>query len=857
MGQGVTETRLGGRKAQVKRETIGVKVKSKSKKKKKVTPSPKAIPKKRIIDPRFHNLIVIGIFAVLTIILFRGAFFNSSLMLYGTDSMSAGVFFRSFYANFWKTYHSMPLWEPYIHGGMPFVDGMHGDIFYPTTVMKFFLPVTYAMGLKLILHVFLAGIFMFYFLRSLNLRLPICFLGGLLYMFSPCLVSLVYPGHDGKMFVTALTPLAFLILHRACKSGRLFHFLLFSLILGLLILSAHAQMAYFACWGLGLFFLFQIWNIYRKGNRKILKYIVFFVISIILGLSLSIIQVLSPYLYIRTDSMRTMHTGEAGGYEYAASWSMHLEELASEMVPEFSGDNVHTQGNFYWGRNPFKLNSEYIGLLALFLAVVTIAYRRNRLIWFFIGLGGLTLIYALGMTTPFFKIFYHLVPGVKNFRAPSMINFLFCFSTVTIAMLGLEKLFTLKDRPDEAGKFLKIAFIFVIVYSGLAIFISLLGRSFFNLWVAILDSGIEPEKMTALGRNVPRVIGGLWISTVLLWLGYGVLRLHLKGTLKEGLVVGALAIIALVDLFRFDSRFILAVDPDKFYRESSVVDFLQERQKEVEGTDRFRVFMFPKSYADNYLALYGIEEVSLTAMHGNHLRLYDEFVGRHQKNPNLTHPNFVNLLNVKYLLSPSELNAPTIKKVFEAEGIHVYQNLDYLPRAFPVYSWEVEEDQSKILSELKNPQFDIGHKIFLSEAPPSVPSGTTQTTSGRIIPARVYDNKINSFKVDVEMQRDGFLFLSENYYPAWKAYMDGKESKIYKADYLFRAVYLDKGRHEVKFVFKSTPYNIAKTCTLLTLLVLLVIFGFYLIKDMYLKRLFTLQRRRDSYEDFSDYPHLQ
>jgi hypothetical protein len=798
---------------------------------------------------RLLKYLPVALYFVLSILLFR-SFIFSGHMLYGTDSMSAGVFFRSFYANFWRTYHTMPLWEPYIHGGMPFVDAMHGDIFYPATVLQFFLPVTYALGLKLVLHVFLAGLFMFYFLKGLNLRPSVCFLGGLLYMFSPCLVSLVYPGHDGKMYVMALTPLAFLVLHRACKNGRFLHFLLFSLVFALLIFSAHMQMTYFASWGLGLFFLFQLWNIKKEGNKKILKLVAYFVISLILGISISMIQLISPYFYLKTYSMRTMHTEAEHGYEYATSWSMHLEELASEIVPEFSGDNIHTQGNFYWGRNPFKLNSEYIGLLALFLAVVTIIYRRTRLIWFFIGLGGLAFIYALGGTTPFFRIFYYLVPGVKSFRGPSMINFLFCFSTVTIAMLGLEKFFTLKDRPDEGNKFLKIAFIFTLAYSGLAVLISLLGKSFFDIWIAILYTGIEPAKRVALADNIPRIIGGLWISTFLLWLGYGTLRLYLKGALKEGLVVGTLAVIALVDLFRFDSRFIVVVDPSQFYGKSftsgsllainpdqtygksAVVDFLQERQKE----EPFRVFLLPKSFPDNYLALYGIEEVSLTAMHGNHLRLYDEFVGRHQENPNLTNPNIMNLLNVKYLLSPSPLNTPWAKQVFESEGIYVYQNLAYLPRAFPVYSWQVVKDENKILAELKNPEFDIRKKILLPETPPNVFSDTAMIPSEGVIPAKVYDNKINSFKVDVEMQQDGFLFLSENYYPAWKAYVDGKETKIYRADYLFRAVYLNKGKHEVNFVFDSGPYKVGKTFTLLTSLLLLVIFGFYSIKGYVVKK---------------------
>ncbi len=761
------------------------------------------------IRNRKADLCIVLLLLVMTLALFS-KFIFSGQMLYGTDTMGGGVFFHNFYAEFFKTYHSMPLWDPYIHGGMPFVDGMHGDIFYPAAVLQFFLPVTYALGLKLVLHVFLAGVLMFCFLRGLNLRRETSLLGGLFYMFSSCLVSLVYPGHDGKMYVIALTPLAFLTLYRACRSGRLFDFLPFSLVFALLIVTPHMQMAYFTCWGLGLFFLFQLWNNFRERKAKILKLTAYFVMAILLGLAISMIQLLSPYLYLKHYSMRTMHTEAEGGYEYATSWSMHLEEAGSEIVPEFCGDNIHTQGNFYWGRNPFKLNSEYIGLLAFFLALVSVVHRRSRLIWFFIGLGGLAFVYALGGTTPLFRIFYYLVPGVKSFRGPSMINFLFCFSTVTIAMLGLERFFALKDDPDEAKRFIKITLILTIAYSGLSVMISLLGRSFFDIWNAVFYDGIEPAKRAALELGVPRIIRGLWVSTILLWLVYGVLRLYLKGVSKQGLAVGALAVLGLIDLFRFDSRFIVVANPDQYFGKSAVVDFIKERQKE----EPFRVFMLPQTYPDNYLALYGIEEVSLTAMHGNQLRIYDEFVGRHQSRPNLVYPNFINLLNVKYLLSSSQLNTSWLRGVFQAGGIYVYQNLDYLPRAFPVYSWEVEKNENKILEELKNPQFGIRHKILLLEEPPYAQPGGTGTPFDSVIGAKIYDNRINSFSIDAQMKQDGFLVLSENYYPAWKAYVDGKQVKIYRADYLFRAVYLTRGKHKVEFVFDSLPYKIGKWCTI-------------------------------------------
>jgi len=193
-------------------------------------------------------------YALFTVIFFIVPIFSPGKMIYGSDTMSAGVFFRSFYADFWRDNFRVPLWDPYIHGGLPFVDAMHGDIFYPAAILQIILPVTYAIGLKLILHVFLAGVFMFLFLRTIGRSDQTSFIGGALYMFAPCLVSLFYPGHDGKIYVMALTPLAFLLVHRGVVTRRLAPFLWFGLVYALMILTAHVQMAYYASWGLGLYF---------------------------------------------------------------------------------------------------------------------------------------------------------------------------------------------------------------------------------------------------------------------------------------------------------------------------------------------------------------------------------------------------------------------------------------------------------------------------------------------------------------------------------------------------------------------------------------------------------------------------
>src|SRR3989344_832794 len=67
------------------------------------------------------------------------------------------------------------------------------------------------------------------------------------------------------------------------------------------------------------------------------------------------------------------------------------------------------------------------------------------------------------------------------------------------------------------------------------------------------------------------------------------------------------------------------------------------------------------------------------------------------------------------------------------------------------------------------------------------------------------------------------LFLSDNYYPGWKAYIDDKETKIFRANYTFRAIYLPEGSHLVKFVYQPLSFKVGVVISFLAILTILVI----------------------------------
>jgi len=761
------------------------------------------------------------LFALLTVLFFgviRPALFSPRMMIYGTDTMGAGVFFRSFYADFWRQHHTMPLWEPYIHGGMPFVDAMHGDIFYPAALLQIIFPVTYALGLKLILHVFLAGLFMFMFLRDWGLNWRPSVFGGILYMFTPCLVSLIYPGHDGKIYVTALTPLAFMFLRRGTVERRWSPFFAFGLVYTFLILTAHVQMAYYASWGLGLYFLFLLWDEHRFNPKRIARPVMAFILALALAGGASAIQWLAPYFYLQEHSQRIQHT-EEHGFAWSSSWSMNAEEAASLVVPEFSGDNLTHKEHTYWGQNYFKLNSEAVGLFAIFFALVTLIVQRRRQIVFFAALSLFALLYALGANTPLFTVMFHLVPGVKKFRAPGMINFLFAFGAVAIAAWGLHQIERLPAKTPLEKKYFKSAAIVVGVYTLITLIVTAWGEGFFVAWAGLFQSGADQQKFAAIRANTPRVISGLWISTILLWSALGLLWARFNRSLKAGLLFSGLALLAIIDLWRFDARFIHLVDPENYYRRSSLVDYLH-KVKDTQGP--FRTFVLPQSVPDNYLALYGLEEVSMSAMHGNHLLSYDNFTGRHESPQNLTNPKFLDLLNVTRVISSQPVNFDWLGQPERVDMFYIYTNPHAIPRVAGFFGYRVIEDHEAVLAEIKKPDFLHRRLLLLEEEIPGFPPVEDVESLPAFQAGQVVENKINEFTIAIDMPADGIVFLSENYYPAWHAEEDIRPLRIYRANYTFRAVFVKAGRHTIHFWFDNPYFDRGLRLSGVSLLLLVV-----------------------------------
>jgi hypothetical protein len=556
-----------------------------------------------------------------------------------------------------------------------------------------------------------------------------------------------------------------------------------------------------------------------------------FSLAVLLALGATAIQWMSPYKYTNKYSQRLAHQEEDNkGYAWAGSWSMNSEEFMSVINPEFPGSNlVSDQPSTYWGQNFFKINSEAVGVLTVALAVVAIVAVPTATMWFFAGLSLLALLFAMGPSTPVFRIFYELMPMVSKFRAPSMICFLFGFSWVVMAGHGIDALRESTSSEKRFGKQIKrdplrIFMIVSGVYLGITLISVMAGSSLLTGWASLVGNTLTPQKQAAALANADSVRNGFLLWSVVLWGVALLFHLKRKGIASALTATVVLAHLAGIPLVKFNKRFVETVDPRPYYGERGLLNFIRQNA----GDQPYRVLNVRGTGAqgeleDNYLALHGIEELSPSAMHGNHLLTHDIFVGRHDATPALlTNAATLNLMNATLVVSRRQLSEPGWVSLGQSSGFQVYRNVDALPRAAVFYQYDVEPDTNTTLERIRADQFPYRSRLILAQQPVGLAPAPLDATPIPFTPARVVEWSINSFEVECTAEQDGLLWLSENYYPAWVATDEnGQTLPIYRANYTFRAVPIKAGTHRITFEYHSAVFANSAWLSLVCLLILI------------------------------------
>jgi hypothetical protein len=417
------------------------------------------------------------------------------------------------------------------------------------------------------------------------------------------------------------------------------------------------------------------------------------------------------------------------------------------------------------------------------------------------------LFYALGAHSPVFYAAYYLIPGVKKFRACSMLMFWFSFSTILLSSLFFKDVaagwfHNLEEAQKK--KWVKGLWIALASVSALALLFSIKGfvTAFMQPLTTALD---DPQKQRVFNANFSKnFVPYLWLwwfftaASIMLLLGV------ITNKVGKHAFLVAVCAFGIIDVVRVDAHFIKTTNPKPyFYAEQAVVDLRNEMANEP-----FRCFVIPGTLPQGGEGILGLEGVG--GFHDNELRWYREFRGDQQdrnyftnllgvmqdgrpylKPENLKFGNsFLNIANAKYYL------------VRQNETLYKIPNQNALGRVSFVPGYVVV-DSSQIADALKTGAYDYHKVVGLLEEPREKPASPSDSLIAGATSVQWQAYTPNYRKVNVTANCDGFLRISEVYYPGWKIRVDGKPVKVYRSDLAWMAVYFPKGNHTVEMLPQS------------------------------------------------------
>ncbi len=763
---------------------------------------------------RGHGKAILWVFlggaALASVWFYREFVFFAERLIYGSDMLFEGISLRRFYVDEIRAGRGVPLWIPHVYGGMPFVALLPGPIFYPTTLLYLLMPLHRAIGWTFVLHTFLSGAFAYFMARSFRLRPSSAVVCGVSFMFTGYVTSHLFGGHDGRMFAMTLIPLAIGSLQRGLDTGEAHWFGALALVVAMQIFTPHMQVMYFSCLALSLFLLFHLLvRVPRapEGGRRgaYARPLAGFALALLAAIAIGGLQ-LFPTLALLDDATRA---ATERGYEFAASYALPPQELTALFLP----DLVSSLPGRYWGQNPLKLHTEYLGAVPLALALFAIASafrpglsrEHRRVIGFLVVASLLGVLFALGAATPVHRLAYVVLPMIRSLRAPAMMLGPVSVFIALLAGFGWEAAAARRETPGDegpsvswvalallAGPVLLLGVVAAVNPRGLLRFVLL--EWYPTGWPREPDPALVP----ALRANGMLLLGGFGLA-------WGVALAVSRRKVSE-LALVLVVLFAVADLWRVDSRYLEVRDAGELEADSVLTALTSETSPGERVWAPALAGSVP-NYRPNRLIYHGVS--SATGRQKFLLRPFARLVGGIQPDEGLLrYPALLGLLDVRYLITPGVQNG--LDLVAEAGGRYLYRLPDP-PHAFFPVDIAVVDDTAEALARTRS-------------NPDPMTLTVVEASSGREPPApgrgraSIVGYEPDRIELGAEVELPGLLAVSEIFHPGWRAYVDDEEVPVWRVNVAFRGVEVPAGTHRITFEYDSRSYRLGFWLSMLTMI---------------------------------------
>ena len=777
----------------------------------------------RLSDNKRHGIALIILF-ILPLILYSAIFFGGKQFV-GNDILQwrAGSQSVTEYVQSHDGEH--PNWATNMFSGMPSYV-LHNPASPPNVDTL----VRSLGGALSFFWILLSGAYFFFVIQGV--RPFSAALGSILIGFTTYLPIIIEAGHISKFLAFSFIPWMFVGYYMVSRwQKKLLAFFVFALAMTLQLRSNHPQVTYYFLYLLGFWWIYDTYWAYQKDNiRDWLQRTGISFAAGVLAILASIDLYWRLYEYtqysIRGGSSLDAAQGSGLSLEYAFSWSQGIGELLTLVIPGLYGG---ASGEAYWGPKSFTSGPHYFGAIAFILALIGLFRYRKKIKYLFFGVGSLAMLFSLGYHLPALNEFmFNYMPYFNKFRTPEMwlIVTIFCYST--LAVYGVEALFTIarakqktiKDLALPLGAAVGLGLLFAFGSNALLSFEKPNERQQYAQRLAqqnnvqpddprvqqrvqqFINTRLKPQRKEMASSDSMRYL-------ILTLIAGGLIVGFLKRKVSKGyLLVGLLALTA-YDMLSVGNRYVKTdrmvsdnLDAEKMIqqRQTPADKFIMQNDDTDEGWP-YRTYPLINNPFNNAIPSYfyptigGYTGVKL----GYYQELIDNFLTTSNGSPtiNANSHAVLDMLNVKFISLSQQMPYSGYSQVFSEDNQLVFRNDDVLPKAFFVDTVATVSSAQEAIGQMKaSANFDPATTAIVETDEPL--SASTDSAS---VSVTSYDAK--TIELTTSAGSDQFLVLSEVYYPAgWEATIDGEPTKIYKTNYVLRGLQVPAGNHNITLTFE-------------------------------------------------------
>jgi hypothetical protein len=676
----------------------------------------------------------------------------------------------------------LPLWDPHQFGGYAFYGNPQVALFYPLTWPLLVLPLRFALGWQMALHLWLLALGTFHFLQKQEVRPLGTWVGTLSLTFSGFIAARIYAGHTGVIATFTWLPWLLLAIQWLVRKPRWWVAIVGAIPMALTILAGHTSSLLYIGLIAGLYVAYLA---LRTRSKKL-----FVLLALLLstGLALSSIQLI-PFMETAWLSSRVA----TSTFQTATEYSFPPAHLITLFLPDYFGEPT-TLG--YWSVPLFEELIYYAGVPAL-LGIALALRRPDRRIWLYFALAILGLWLALGHYSFFYRIAYSLMPLFRLTRAPARAAFLFTFAGTVLAALGLTKWQRQPDTNALRRTLLWLSAVGVLVsIAGLAI----TGAVFASQHPNATSSRLW-HQMSAWSWFLLMVIS----SVALLWHA-----LAGKSSRRRQLAGFLLVLLVLVDLWHFGQKLVHtgSLEPAGFWYTA----------RELIGNNQGRILPWGLSIFEQN----GAGQVGLYSVFGYNVMApaAAEALTSSVPDPRST---AYDLYNVRYVLAHVPLEQFTggpdgLELAHQEGGVWLYRRPNTLPPAWLVYEAEQIENAERVIARVHEADFDPRRTALVNRNLSCDLTGSPPTPGT----VHVQERSSTFWRLTVETAAPALLVLSENAHPGWQVFIDGEAASGLKAYAALRAVCVPPGEHVVTWQFQPFALWAGTTVSLLAFVLLLI-----------------------------------